>query len=102
MLVQVYDDASRGPFGALKLVLRSRPGAILASCASVLMIAALLIDPFAQLVLTFESRAVPASDEKASMGIAKAFDAGSGIFQNHAGGISVRMYAHPRTYEDTR
>lgn len=87
--VQVYGDASRGPYGAFKLVLRSRPGAFMASCASVLMIAALFIDPFSQLVLTFPSRAVSAPEQSASIRVAKAFDAHSTLFANHAGGIAV-------------
>jgi hypothetical protein len=73
-LRQIYDEASRGPWGALKLILRSRNAALLASCASLLTVAALLIDPFSQLVLTFPTRAISSLDQVASISIAEAFD----------------------------
>lgn len=48
--LQIFDDASRGPWGALQLLWRVNLGAVLASCGSALTIVALAMDPFAQQV----------------------------------------------------
>ncbi len=77
----MYDEASRGPYGALKLIFRSKDAALLASCASLLTVAALLIDPFSQLVITFPSRATPSVDQIASISVAEAFNDHTGDFQ---------------------
>ena len=89
-LLQVFDDASRGPVGAIKLIFRTRNTALLASCASVLTIAALLIDPFAQLVLSFPSRPTPTIHQVASIGIAKAYNANTTVTANHGPPYAVR------------
>ena len=88
--LQMYDEASRGPYGALKLILRSKDAALLASCASLLTVAALLIDPFSQLVLTFPSRATPSVGQIATISVANGFDANTGYYDPHGPGIAVR------------
>lgn len=86
---QVFDDASRGPWGAFKFILTSTNVALLGSCASILTIAALMIDPFSQLVLTFPTRATPATGQVASLKVGEAYDAHTTLFDNHGGGIAV-------------
>lgn len=89
MFLQLYDEASRGPNGALKLLLKSGRGALLASLASFLTIATLLMDPFTQLVLTFESKATPAAGQAASIRVAEAYDTGSKYSLDIFGGESA-------------
>lgn len=57
--IQLFDDASRGPWGAIKLVLRRSPGTILTICASIITVASLLIDPFIQSAFQFPSILMP-------------------------------------------
>jgi hypothetical protein len=68
--MQIFDDASRGPLGALELLmcLRLSPREVFSHrsggvewtlWASVLTILALALDPFAQQLLSFPSRTVP-------------------------------------------
>jgi hypothetical protein len=56
--IQIFDDASRGPWGAFSLLifLRARP---LASFGAIITILALAFDPFVQLILTYPTRMVP-------------------------------------------
>lgn len=57
--LQLFDAASRGPWGALQLVFRKHGSAFLAKCASVVILASLLIDPFIQSVFQFPSILTP-------------------------------------------
>lgn len=61
--MQVIDQASRGPWGSLEILLRglfgSRTGS-LTYIGALLTVLALAVDPFAQQILTFPSRTVPA------------------------------------------
>ena len=61
--MQVLDQASRGPWGSLEVLLRGIFGSktgILTYVGASLTILALAVDPFAQQILTFPSRTVPA------------------------------------------
>ena len=55
--IQIFDDASRGPWGSLTLLfsLKARP---LASLGAVITILALGLDPFVQQILTYRERIV--------------------------------------------
>ncbi|PLB44450.1 hypothetical protein P170DRAFT_513631 [Aspergillus steynii IBT 23096] len=55
--LQTLDEASRGPWGSLGLLVTTKPS--LASVGSILMVLALAIDPFAQQILSFPLREVP-------------------------------------------
>ena len=59
--MQIFDDASRGPWGSLTLLilLRARP---LASLGAAVTILALATDPFVQLLITYPTHAVPSPD----------------------------------------
>ncbi|KAK8078816.1 hypothetical protein PG994_002623 [Apiospora phragmitis] len=81
--VQLFDAGSRGPWGALQLMFRMKTAALLASSASLLTIAALVIDPFAQLVFTFPTRPTPTPLEAASIRLAHVYDANSSVTANH-------------------
>lgn len=55
--LQIFDDASRGPWGAVVL-LCSQPAISLASLGALITVLALAFDPFVQLILSYPSRAV--------------------------------------------
>ena len=54
--LELFDDASRGPWGALVLIISKNKSTVLASCASVLVLLSLLMDPFMQLIFNFPSK----------------------------------------------
>ncbi|KAK2764506.1 hypothetical protein FQN54_009201 [Arachnomyces sp. PD_36] len=54
--LQVFDEASRGPYGALSLILRTAPS--LATVGATLTVLSFAIDPFAQQILAYRSRSV--------------------------------------------
>ncbi|KAK8063725.1 hypothetical protein PG996_008377 [Apiospora saccharicola] len=82
--IQLFDAGSRGPWGALQLMFRMKTTALLASAASVLTIAALVIDPFAQLVFSFPTRETPSlTGSRASINLAHVYDANTSVTQNH-------------------
>ncbi|KAH7066808.1 hypothetical protein BKA63DRAFT_128162 [Paraphoma chrysanthemicola] len=84
--IQVFDDASRGPLGALELITRLNikeafghrsGGAGWAFWASILTILALALDPFAQQILSFPLRSVPmTTGPRASISTAQIYDTG--------------------------
>lgn len=56
--LEAFNDASRGPWGALLFVYRTRGRALLASFGAFIVVAALAMDPFAQQILSFQSQAI--------------------------------------------
>jgi Protein of unknown function (DUF3176) len=76
--IQLFDDASRGPFGAVRLMIRTKTSLIvLGSLAAVL---ALAMDPFAQVIVSYPSRSVVTKTAK--VGRAQAYDAALLSWQN--------------------
>lgn len=69
--MQVFDDASRGPWGALKLLWTTRTTALLASAGAFLMLLMLAFEPFTQQVIQFNSRNIPLLNETGSMSYTK-------------------------------
>lgn len=66
--MQIIDEASRGSWGALKVLSRMASGSkmgILTFSGAVLTFLAVAVDPFAQQILSFPSRQVQASNETA-------------------------------------
>ena len=73
---------------------RMKTAALLASSASLLTIAALVIDPFAQLVFTFPTRATPSlHGPAASINLAHVYDANTSVTQNHGPPYPVGRFA---------
>ena len=70
--IQIFDDASRGPLGALQLMVRTR-GVRLVSLGAVITVLALAMDPFTQQIVAYPSRNVEVG--VASVGRAQEFDA---------------------------
>ncbi|KAK1979242.1 hypothetical protein LZ30DRAFT_726790 [Colletotrichum cereale] len=75
--LQLFDRASRGPWGALNLAFFKNRKALTASCASVLMLCFLLFDPFTQSVFRFPVILSPIQDGKTSILASLAYDPSS-------------------------
>jgi len=71
--LQAFDNASRGPLGALKLVASMRLSAVAASMGAILTILALAIDPFTQQILSYPTHEDVANNITASIGSARYF-----------------------------
>ena len=81
--LRMFDEASRGPFGSLKLLLAGYRITFLATLAAGVMVAALFVDPFVQLVLSFPSRETLAPTENASFQTAQLYDPNQYILDAH-------------------
>ncbi|KAI8632193.1 hypothetical protein F5Y19DRAFT_492070 [Xylariaceae sp. FL1651] len=75
---ELFEDASRGPWGSVVLSWVVHIRAKLALFGSIVTIVALALEPFTQQILAFPSRAIP-SDRPASFGIGLAYDSGIGL-----------------------
>ncbi|OAL47212.1 hypothetical protein IQ07DRAFT_573045 [Pyrenochaeta sp. DS3sAY3a] len=100
--IQIFDDASRGPLGALEFLTRLSPrelfsrqsrGAAWTLWASILTILALVSDPFAQQLLSFPTRTVsgPRDLSSASISASQIYDTGVFISDRNAGDVMVDM-----------
>ncbi|KAE9377208.1 hypothetical protein N431DRAFT_555454 [Stipitochalara longipes BDJ] len=69
--MQVFDDASRGPAGAMRLMFRTK--SFLIVLGSLVAVLALVVDPFAQQIVSYPLRSVVV--ETAAVGRAQAYDA---------------------------
>jgi hypothetical protein len=70
--IQVFDDASRGPMGAVRLIFRTK--ASLVALGSLVAVLALVMDPFAQQIVSYPSRSIYINS--ATVGRAQSYDAG--------------------------
>ncbi|KAI1118103.1 hypothetical protein F5Y14DRAFT_297331 [Nemania sp. NC0429] len=77
---EVFDEASRGPWGAAVLSCIVHIRAKLALFGSIITIVALAMEPFTQQILAFPSRVV-ASNNPASFGVGIAYDSGIGLLK---------------------
>lgn len=73
----MFDKAARGPLGALQLILRRHKHTVLGGAAAWVVLAALLVDPFTQLVLSFPSRKVVSSSLHAQTASAMSYESGA-------------------------
>lgn len=72
--LQLYDDASRGPWGSVKLLCQLRTRAITAYLLAIVTLTGLAIEPSAQQVLEFPSRLSALNNISATIGEAAVFD----------------------------
>ncbi|KAK5125245.1 hypothetical protein LTR85_000921 [Meristemomyces frigidus] len=87
---QRFDDAGRGPLGALKLLWVVKVQAVVASCGAIIMILALATEPFTQQILSYPSIATNATNGTATIGATRIFDAG--VFDDESD--DLRSFAH--------
>ncbi|KAF2139232.1 uncharacterized protein K452DRAFT_310684 [Aplosporella prunicola CBS 121167] len=80
--LDMYDEASRGPWGAFQFFLHLKPrnylqsGTFLATVGAFTMVASLTMEPFAQQVISIETRTRPKLDARAEIPVANNYDSG--------------------------
>ena len=67
-ILEVFDDASRGPWGSKILLLSIRRRALISWTLAIITIAALGVDPSAQQILDFPTRLTPLKNVTAVFG----------------------------------
>lgn len=90
--VQVFDEASRGPWGALTLLWAIRVRKWLVSWGAVITILALALEPFVQAIITYPHREVRVFGQ-ASFGTAYVYGPTYGVYLTYGKGI-YGMYLH--------
>lgn len=73
--LEILDEASRGPVGAIKTLLQIPWG--LATVGAVIILLAVAIDVFAQQVVKLEPDFVQVNDTSATFGYAQSYDTGT-------------------------
>lgn len=81
--IKLFDEASRGPWGSLQLLISKHKTTLLASIAASIILAALFVDPFVQLVFSFPSRRTLATRQESFFQIATMYDPNRSML-NHA------------------
>ena len=74
---EIFDSASRGPWGALELLCRIRWRALAGSTGAIVTVLAVAMDPFAQQVIQFDSRLVTSRNETSAISAARSYDVNS-------------------------
>ena len=69
-----FDDASRGPWGALVLIWRLRGRHFISCCGAFISVAALIVDPFAQQIISTYDCSIPIDSELATIPRTNVFD----------------------------
>jgi hypothetical protein len=75
--LQIFDDASRGPLGAISLFLTAETASSVAAVGALITLAALVIDPFTQLVVTYPLLPVTAANGIAKINTTSVCDSGA-------------------------
>ena len=82
--LKLFDEASRGPVGSLRLLFaKNKSNTVLASSAAIVVIAALFVDPFVQLVFHFPSRRALAPIQNAAFQIAQVYNPSHQVDTQH-------------------
>lgn len=94
----MFDEAPRGPLGAATMVFRTGWGN-LAVLGAVVMLGALVMEPFAQLIVRYPVRSVEAGI--ATVGRAQAYDSGRGLETCEFPSIKIRReeYAESKQWK---
>ena len=77
MDLSIYDDASRGPMGALSFMWRCRKSSIAAYVGCAITIMALTIDPFSQQILSYNTIPTLSHESVASTSRSLVYDYGA-------------------------
>lgn len=91
--LDLIDDASRGPLGALVLLARRPMG--LASIAAAVTLLALAVETFVQQTVTFTPRNVLVDDGEAVLGLAHTYDGGARPIGSSGGIINLSRKCCP-------
>ncbi|KAF2143123.1 uncharacterized protein K452DRAFT_166926 [Aplosporella prunicola CBS 121167] len=68
--LQIFDDASRGPWGSLTFLWKVRPTAVIATAGALVTIITLAFEPTAQQIIEYPSRNAPLANATSSVAIA--------------------------------
>ncbi|KAM7185982.1 Protein of unknown function (DUF3176) domain containing protein [Naviculisporaceae sp. PSN 640] len=71
--IQIFDDASRGPWGSLVMLTRVKMGSVLGWALALITVAALAFEPSAQNILDFQLQNVELTNVTAEMSIARQY-----------------------------
>jgi hypothetical protein len=74
---EIFESASRGPWGALEFLYHINWRALVSSTGAIITILAVAMDPFAQQVIQFNSRLVTADNMTSIIGAARSYDMNS-------------------------
>jgi hypothetical protein len=96
--LEVYDEASRGPWGSLKLLFTTRHTALLAALGAFIMVVSIAIDPFAQQIISNVTQTVVAQNESASYQIAHTYDTSLQSVNAATSGKHHLIYLDIRTF----
>jgi hypothetical protein len=83
--LEIFDQASRGPLGALKIVLKSRTYLGLPTLAAAITVLALAIGPFTQQVVQYDQGSVLTQSPRASYDYAHNYSSGAPMFATQEG-----------------
>jgi succinate dehydrogenase hydrophobic anchor subunit len=83
--LEIFDQASRGPLGALKIVLKTRAYLGLPTLAAAITVLALAIGPFTQQVVQYDQGSVLAPSPRASYDYAHNYSSGAPMFATQEG-----------------
>jgi hypothetical protein len=89
--LDVFDQASRGPLGALKIVLRTKTYLGLPTLAAAITVLALAIGPFTQQVVQYDQGSVSTQSQRAFYDYAHNYSSGAPMFaiqEGNAGGLN--------------
>jgi hypothetical protein len=78
--LQLFDDASRGPWGAIRLAICKHRKSLLATCGSIIIVASLLIDPFIQSAFQFPSILTPIQGRNPVILSSQRYDSSSWVY----------------------
>lgn len=74
--IEVFDEASRGPFGATKFIVNMKQHAPLGTIASLTVIAALAFEPMTQSIFAYYSKGTIDSNSRSYLPVAQIYDSG--------------------------
>ena len=83
--LEIFDQASRGPLGALKIVLKTRTYLGLPILAAAITVLALAIGPFTQQVVQYDQGSVFTQSQRATYDYAHNYSSGAPMFATQEG-----------------
>ena len=89
---ELFDAASRGPLGSFIFLISKHRHALLASVATTVTLAALLVDPFVQLAVSFPSKNFPMGSPGASFPVTQIYDPQGPSTGKYEGGASKEIH----------
>ena len=93
-----FDNASRGPWGALELLVKIRWKAAAASIGCLLTLTSLAMEPFAQQVLSYRVKSIPKYSSSATMHTTRVYIPGLGVEMDTMKLLYESLFSTPEDY----